>query len=224
MMKDLKLAFHMIKFGYGIKTNLILCAVMLILGFTVELLSRGINWIGGFFIIGSVMYGVQFLYCASLSDLVLSSPYRKRLQTTMPTMVNLVMNLLVFTVLIVSRMIWIFIYPEKRVEILWGLFFVALMSVLLSAYIGIAFKYFVASMLIICFISGVFGAANNILRITTEETEIMRDLWLFQPAAAIVTVYLMILAGAGLQYVISLAIHKKPLSKRAQGAAMKRYL
>ena len=41
---------------------------------------------------------------------------------------------------------------------------------------------------------------------------------------AVVTSYILLFVGAGFQYLVSLAIYRKPLSKRAQGAAMKRYL
>ena len=41
---------------------------------------------------------------------------------------------------------------------------------------------------------------------------------------AVIISYVLIFVGAGFLYVVSLAIFGKPLSKRAQGAAMKRYL
>lgn len=41
---------------------------------------------------------------------------------------------------------------------------------------------------------------------------------------AVVVSYVLLFVGALLQYLVSLVFYRKPLSKRAQGAAMKRYL
>lgn len=69
------------------------------------------------------MFGAQFLYCVSLSNVVLSSPYRKRLQTSMPVYMNLTVSLVVFTILIAMRLFWIYLYPQEKEQIIMSMLY-----------------------------------------------------------------------------------------------------
>lgn len=225
MMNELKLSFQMMKYAYGIKMNMVACGIMLLLGWTLEIITHGTSWVWGIFILAAPIYGVQFLYCTSLSDMVVSSPYRKRLQTSMPAMITFISNLPIFTLEVIFRMICIRNYPQDEEKILLGLLVMSLMNLMFGIYVALAFKYFVASMVIIMVVSSIIGMLISMIRIFGEEyTEILHGLWFMNQGTVIGIAYFMVCLTAAAQYLVSLAIHKKPLSKRAQGASMKKYL
>lgn len=216
----------MLKYAYGLKSGMIAAVIFALIGLFLEIVSHGTIWFSAFFIVASSMYAVQFLYCISLSDFALSSPYRKRLQTSMPACVNLSVVLVIFTIVLVLRMIWIRMYPQDQEKIVASMIFVVLMNIMFSAYISLAYKYFMISMLIIVVFSGGIGAFYGAGYMMRGETLLFmpQDHWIYSPLFMIIMTYVCVFAAAGVQYLVSVAIYKKPLSKRAQGAAMKRYL
>lgn len=225
MIREIKLSFRMLKYAYGLKSNMAIALIVGIIGFFIEILSHGTSWIGGFFIMAMSMFGVQFLYCVSLANLVLSSPYRKRLQTSMPAYVNLTVNFIVFTILIALRLLWIYLYPQEQGQIVTSMLFIAGMGVLFSVYTSLAYKYFIISMIIIVTLSAFAGGFWGLKSVIgTISVSAANDVWFLSPGMMIVITYACVFTGTVFQYLVSLAIHKKPMSKRAQGASMKRYL
>lgn len=225
MIRKIKLSFQMLKYAYGLKSNMVIAVLVGAVGLMIEILSHGTSWFGGFFMMILSMFGAQFLYCVSLSNVVLSSPYRKRLQTSMPVYMNLTVSLVVFTILIAMRLFWIYLYPQEKEQIIMSMLFIAGMSVLFSAFNGIAYKYFIISIIFIMVVSasmGFFWGLRSVLE--TMNVPAAKDMWFISPGMMIFFSYICVFVGAGVQYLISLAIHKKPMSKRAQGAGMKRYL
>ena len=229
MIKQCKLAFRLLRYAFGLKSNIIAGVCMGIVGLVLEILTHGTNFLGSFFLIVLVMYPIQFLYSMSMSNEVVSSPYRKQLQTSMPTYMSLLLSVALFTVLIVIKMVESALYPEDAGLIMGVLLMIAFMQMLLNAYTAIVYKLFIAATIIlfvliygVCFTIG-FNAGientnvfNYVLFVFPDE--------ILSPFVAIPLTYLMLVIGAVLQYLLSLAIYKRPLSKRAQGAAMKRYL
>ena len=223
----------MLRYAFGIKGNSVAAVIMVIAGLALEFISHGTNFLGSFFVVVLSMFPVQFLYSISLSDHVASSPYRKRLQTSMPTLMNLTLNIGIFTLLNIIKAVEIYLFPEDAELIIGSLIMLSIAELILAIYTGIVFKYYILATIILVVFFSIFGGMGGWIMAFQEQVYSFYSVftamgYIFMEklpfVGAVVTSYILLFVGAGFQYLVSLAIYRKPLSKRAQGAAMKRYL
>ena len=233
MIGQCKYAFQMLRYAFGIKGNSVAAVIMVIAGLALEFISHGTNFLGSFFVVVLSMFPVQFLYSISLSDHVASSPYRKRLQTSMPTLMNLTLNIGIFTLLNIIKAVEIYLFPEDAELIIGSLIMLSIAELILAIYTGIVFKYYILATIILVVFFSIFGGMGGWIMAFQEQVYSFYSLfaatgYIFMGrmsfVGAVIISYVLIFVGAGFQYLVSLAIYRKPLSKRAQGAAMKRYL
>mgnify|MGYP001622957406 FL=1 len=233
MIGQCKYAFQMLRYAFGIKGNSVAAVIMVIAGLALEFISHGTNFLGSFFVVVLSMFPVQFLYSISLSDHVASSPYRKRLQTSMPTLMNLTLNIGIFTLLNIIKAVEIYLFPEDAELIIGSLIMLSIAELILAIYTGIVFKYYILATIILVVFFSIFGGIGGWIMAFQEQVYSFYSLfaatgYIFMGrmsfVGAVIISYVLIFVGAGFQYLVSLAIYRKPLSKRAQGAAMKRYL
>ena len=233
MIRQCKYAFQMLRYAFGIKGNSVAAVIMIIAGLILEFISHGTNFLGSFFLVVLSMFPVQFLYSISLSNQVASSPYRKRLQTSMPTLMNLTLNIGIFTLLNIIKAVEIYLFPEDAELIIGSLIMLSIAELILAIYTGIVFKYYILATIILVVFFSIFGGIGGWIMAFQEQVYSFYSLfaatgYIFMGrmsfVGAVIISYVLIFVGAGFQYLVSLAIYRKPLSKRAQGAAMRRYL
>lgn len=233
MIGQCKYAFQMLRYAFGIKGNSVAAVIMVIAGLALEFISHGTNFLGSFFVVVLSMFPVQFLYSISLSNHVASSPYRKRLQTSMPALMNLTLNIGIFTLMNIIKAVEIYLFPEDTELIIGSLIMLSVAELIITIYTGIVFKYYIiATVVMVAFYSFLGGTGGWIM---AENHQMYGFYSVFTAmgyifmgktslAGAVVISYVLLFVGALLQYLVSLVFYRKPLSKRAQGAAMKRYL
>lgn len=223
----------MLRYAFGIKGNSVAAVILVIAGLVLEFISHGTNFLGSFFVVVLSMFPVQFLYSISLSDHVASSPYRKRLQTSMPALMNLTLNIGIFTLLNIIKAVEIYLFPEDAELIIGSLIMLSIAELILAIYTGIVFKYYILATIILVVFFSIFGGMGGWIMAFQEQVYSFYSVftamgYIFMGklpfVGAVVTSYVLLFVGAGFQYLVSLAIYRKPLSKRAQGAAMRRYL
>ena len=223
----------MLRYAFGIKGNSVAAVILVIAGLVLEFISHGTNFLGSFFVVVLSMFPVQFLYSISLSNHVASSPYRKRLQTSMPALMNLTLNIGIFTLLNIIKAVEIYLFPEDAELIIGSLIMLSIAELILAIYTGIVFKYYILATIILVVFFSIFGGMGGWIMAFQEQVYSFYSVftamgYIFMGklpfVGAVVTSYILLFVGAGFQYLVSLAIYRKPLSKRAQGAAMKRYL
>lgn len=233
MMGQCKYAFQMLRYAFGIKGNSVAAVILVIVGLVLEFISHGTNFLGSFFVVVLSMFPVQFLYSISLSNHVASSPYRKRLQTSMPALMNLTLNIGIFTLLNIIKAVEIYLFPEDAELIIGSLIMLSIAELILAIYTGIVFKYYILATIILVVFFSIFGGMGGWIMAFQEQVYSFYSVftamgYIFMGklpfVGAVVTSYVLLFVGAGFQYLVSLAIYRKPLSKRAQGAAMRRYL
>lgn len=233
MMGQCKYAFQMLRYAFGIKGNSVAAVIMLAIGLALEFVSHGTTFLGSFFLVVLSMFPVQFLYSISLSDHVAASPYRKRLQTSMPALMNLTLNIGIFTLMNIIKAVEIYLFPEDAELIIGSLIMLSIAELILAIYTGIVFKYYILATIILVVFFSIFGGMGGWIMAFQEQVYSFYSVftamgYIFMGklpfVGAVVTSYILLFVGAGFQYLVSLAIYRKPLSKRAQGAAMKRYL
>ena len=233
MMGQCKYAFQMLRYAFGIKGNSVAAVILVIVGLVLEFISHGTNFLGSFFVVVLSMFPVQFLYSISLSNHVASSPYRKRLQTSMPALMNLTLNIGIFTLLNIIKAVEIYLFPEDAELIIGSLIMLSIAELILAIYTGIVFKYYILATIILVVFFSIFGGMGGWIMAFQEQVYSFYSVftamgYIFMGklpfVGAVVTSYVLLFVGAGFQYLVSLAIYRKPLSKRAQGDAMRRYL
>ena len=112
-MKDLILGFKLLRYGYKLKTNVMMLILFTAIGFVVELSSHGTNMLGGFYFMLTGMFAYQMIIYMNASDYVQSSVMKRKLEVGMPVIVSTVVYLVLFTILVAEKYILIRMYPEN---------------------------------------------------------------------------------------------------------------
>lgn len=211
MLKDLKMGFRLMKYGYRIKMNVIFMLVILVVGIIVEITSEGTSFLGGFYLMLTGMFAYQMIISMDISEMVQTSAMKRRLQVGLPVVASTVVYLASYTFLLVERVILIHQNPQGKEEALYTLFAIVLMMVAIYIFTAICYKYFVAGFIIflILFMGIDVGAMllwdNGIGQ------------WLCQIGLGWLAVlgYAVVLLGGGLEYLLGSLLYRKPLSEFA---------
>ena len=226
MINNWKLGLKILRHGYGLVMNIIQGIAFLVLGLCFLFLETFFfnSYRGG--MPGQVvlmcigMLPVQMLYSLSASNLVLTSPIRKKLQTSVPAQLTWGCMTLLYLMIVLIRTVMTWNLPELRSSVCNDMVMLGLVAMIIMLYMGIAYKYFMISMifLIPVIYSSVYVGMQTDLR------------WgIFnQSNASLILATVMglvcIAAGAMGQYLLSLLLYKKPLSKMAQAAPLRKEL
>lgn len=218
-MKELMKAFQFAKYGLAFKMQRVIGILFFLLGIVYEIISKGTSEMGGFYCVISGMMLTQSIISVDLSTMVQSSPYKKKLQTSLPTLVSLIVMMATFSV-------WLIIHEvlmqtsadaavrERQIAVF---YIVVILGFLVQLYMGLAFKFFLAAifvfLVLVCGYSGL--PSENIQWGSLPPWS--KSLW--GPA---VSGYLVFLLGSAGQYGISLLFYKKKLNEYMFRSALKR--
>lgn len=229
MTNDLKLGFQIMKYGHAAKLTYIGSAVVLVIGVCFSILSciaggmSGENIIplpGGYFMSLVAMLLLQMLSTVSAVNLVQTSPQKRRLQTSVPAVmsITLMMAGYLFSALILG--ITCLFHPEAVNSAAMQMIADAVLSGIVMVYYGACYKYFYTStilFLIAFFFLYDFGFRPNTMLAGILPADGSWAGW----GLALVLGAALILACGFLQYLISLAVYKAPVSKMALGAKLR---
>lgn len=162
----------------------------------------------------------QMLNSVNVTNMAQASPVKKRLQTSVPTAINLFFMLLGYVVVSIAEYICVAAIPERRGSICGELFCIAIISAILIIYIAAAYKYFVIS--IILYVPAIFASVYYGKRIGWGTELFAGTKHLF--ALTVIAGSVVIAAACLLHYFITLAVYKVPMSKYAQAAPLRRWL
>ena len=205
MLRDIVIGFKLIKHSNTRKIDILIIALFLCIGVIVEISGRGLNFLGGFYIAASILCIYEQVEKVAVFTLVQSSGLKKALQTVIPVVTSFVLEIFLFTLLLIERIILINMYPENRAELLKSLFMVIVILLLCVIYITICMKFYfyVVSTVIFVFMAGALSAIGNM--------ELFRNSMSLPLLAAIG--YITIVVGAASQYLISNLMYKYSFSK-----------
>ena len=203
MLRDIVIGFKLIKHSNTRKNDILIIALFLCIGVIVEISSRGLNFLGGFYIAASILCIYEQVEKVAVFTLVQSSGLKKALQTVIPVVTSFVLEIFLFTLLLIERIILINMYPENRAELLKSLFMVIVILLLCVIYCTICMKFYVVSTVIFVFMAGASSAIGNM--------ELFRNSMSLPLLAAIG--YITIVVGAASQYLISNLMYKYSFSK-----------
>lgn len=219
MIRQFKLGIKLIRYTFGIKMCLGCAAVFLVFGIVLSFVSMNIGVMptGSFFLAVTGVWITQMFCSLYVSGMIKASPYNKAIQTVMPTFLSFLGLAASYLLIILLKLPLLSAASiETRQSMSAELVLDALLMAIIMIYFGTAYKFFIASTLLffVCFV-GMSAVYGGILFWSVSRLP-------FGAAAAIGGVCL--IAGAFLQYGLSVLVYKYPLSKKAQLRSLQKYM
>ena len=220
MINNWKLGLKSLKYAYGIKPNFFLMIVFMLISLVFYTIGPRINsrFLGGYMLMCMAILPTQMVYSLSVSNIVQSSPLKKKMQTIVPavfTCGNLVIMYLV-NVLIYGVMVWV--HPESVLEMGNEVLLLALTMMVMSIYMGLAYKYFAVSVIMFLFVYfSLYIGKNFVILDQFGSGAVFFGIMALLGLASVVV-------GGVMQYWVSLLVYKAPMSKMAQVASLRKEL
>lgn len=143
MLKDIKLGFKLLRYGYKLKLNVIMLVFLAVIGIASDIMSKGTTIIGGIYFMMSGMFTFQLIMSMDVSELIQSTSLKKKLQIYIPVMSSTVINLVVFTFLVIERVILIQNSVADKKQLIFTLFTLDVELLTVYLYTSICYKYYV---------------------------------------------------------------------------------
>ena len=178
MLKDIKLGFKLLRYGYKLKLNVIMLVFLAVFGIASDIMSKGTTIIGG----------VYFMMMSST-----------------------VINLVIFTFLVVERVILIQYGVADKTQLIYTLFTIDVVLFVVYLYTSICYKYYVLGFIVFMVLfMGVFTVFSGAAFVPVSNAVFKLGL----PVVALLG-YIAILAGGAFEILIGELLYKKPLSEFA---------
>ena len=222
MIKDIKFGFQIMKYGLNFKASMIGLAFCMGIGILFSILLQ-VGAIGCLYASMGALFTVQLIHSVSVSTMVQTSPYKKKLQTIIPAVVGTLCMLIMNTFAVITQWMGyqrainntnpnlIIIYEPGEYET--GYIISSLILVYVLLYTAFAMKHFWVAMVIL--IGGCI-AIQNLDRLG------MIDYVMIPEGLAIALSYVIVLFGGFIMYVISCLSYKKDYSKATFDNLLKR--
>ena len=219
MKEQLSKGWKLRGYGLGAKTQRAFCIIFLIVGTLFKLSPleteyMGID-VGAVFLFSSAMFPAQLVMSLNMSQMVQASPYKKKLQTSIPAKMTTagVMIMLGWSIFlqVISCMISGKNFADQGVKLL----MTGMWAFVILLFTGVCYKFFVISMIIMYILVIGAGLLVGIVQFLIPKGFI-------HPLVAMVADIVLVLTGGVIQYGLMKLFYKFPLSKAAFGAAAKR--
>lgn len=214
MIKQLRMGLKMLRYAHGIKSCIVWCVIVLLLGVLFEVGADDSNsvFIGIYLVMMLAIWPLQLLVSLNVPNVVAASPWKKRIQTSVTALISFCGFLIAFAVVDVMEGNKFATGRIAAEDFTFNVLFAACFAVLLMIYMAFSTKYFVVSTIGFIIVMSSSSIVINLMQYT--------DLAIFHqslhPAATVLLGILFIILGAVLEYGISLLIYKVPVSKYAQ--------
>lgn len=227
MINDIKLGIKIMRYGHGLVLNIILGVWFLVIGIVVIILSMSghlINLAGGCFAIAAALIPIQIIFSLNTSNMVLSSPVRKKMQTVVPTAITCISTLVMYLAVDLLLLIMVCINPDRIPVACILLALQIVFAVFFMIYIPICYKYMSAAIILGIIIWAGVTYLNSIMLLSDVNifSFFKKDISSFLLISALGL--LGIVAGGFLQYLLSLLFYKAPVSKYSQNVYLRKEL
>lgn len=216
-MKSMKLGFKLLRYAWGIKTTLLSGGIFFLLGLLSFTMSVQTWYLGGYLLMVLAVYPAQLLSSLTVSNLVQTSPWKKALQTSVPTALTAGAFALTYGGALIISLLRLNARPEMREDMVMILVLFAFEIFLIMTYCGIAYKTYVlgTALFIIVFVIG-----SSVIQIGAA-LGAFRGVSVFGAACS---GFAAMLLGSAVQYGLSLMLYKRALSKNAQYPGLRKYI
>ena len=216
-MKDLILGFKLLRYGYKLKTNVMMLGLFTAIGFLTEISSHGTNMIGGFYFMLTGMFAYQMIIYMNASDYVQSSAMKRKLEVGMPVIVSTVVYLVMLTILVVEKYILIRMYPENEAQYQDTLFMIIFILFGAMIFCGVCYKYFVASFIVFMLVIITCMSTVNSWLYDHHISEFVSSTFV----KLAVLGYAAIIVGGVIEYLLSSLLYRKQMSELAMSGLSK---
>ena len=208
MLKEIKLGFKLLKYGYKLKMNVVTLILFLAIGVFSEVMAKGTSLVGGvYFMIGG-MFAYQMVMSMDVSQMIQSTAMKKKLQIYIPAMVSFIIYIVIFTFLVIEKVILIQNHAAKPSELVNTLLWVEMIMASVYIFVSICYKFFVLGFI-------VFMAIDMSMFMGLLTSGIMAAMEKLSFGATIVMGYAIIILGTLLVVGVGKLLYKKPLSEFA---------
>lgn len=227
MINDIKMGFKLLKYGHCAKLSFVACIISAVFSVVWSFLSIGghSSFPGGYFLMLSSLFLIQLLCTVNAAGLTASSPAKKKLQTKIPAVISAATMLAGHLINVVSLGICACVEPRTMGTVCTLILLTAFLMGVVMMYAAVCYKYFVLStvVFIVIFVA-VYGPLLGLVfdrndKLAGSLILLERpwgDFWL----AAALGLGIILVSGL-LQYLLSLAVYKAPISKMALGARLR---
>ncbi len=227
MINDLKLGIKMMKYGHSAKLSFVAGIVLMVFGLVFSVMGMLVKFSfpGGYFIMMSVLLLLQLISTVNASYLVQTSPAKKKLQTSVPAVVSVTMMVAGYLLNLVTVGVASLCSSKAAgaVETACNqLIYSAVIMGVIMLYYGACYKKFIAATI-----------GFMVIFFIVYQPMISGELyWNFMPFAdpignfaltALMGLIIILVSGL-LEYLLSLALYREPISKLALGANLRRQL
>lgn len=223
MINDLKLGFKVLKYAHAVKSTLVLGGIMVLIGIALCILNVAVenSFPGGYFIMITALFLLQLLYSVNMSNLVQASPMKKRLQTSVPAVIGTFCMLMGYLLTVLTEGIVAYFGPEEINYICGQILFTMVVMGVIMLYTGICYKYFVVATVMFILVFAI--CYSYLISSRGWFISFAGDGWGMFALTAAAGLAFILICGV-LQYLLSLAVYKAPMSKRTQAASLRRQL
>lgn len=216
-MNDLKLGMRLLRYAYGMKTNLALLVIFMavdILCFVLELMGveTAYTGFGGYLLFGVGMVPVQFLFSLNTAGAVLSSPLRKKLQTSIPAFMSFLGVAAAYLLFVLQKLAAALIQPDRTGEICMQIIGTAFIGAAILAFEGILYK----SLIAFCAMSFAMSFSVSFYFMVFSGWNVFGDK-MASLMCSILLGFALITAGAAMGYGFLRLFYRKPVSPRYFG-------
>ena len=134
----------------------------------------------------------------------------------------MIFSLISTTIIVIMKAVEVALYPQQKDALISVFVILSVMMLVLHMYIAFVYKFYALSIVLmllivwpISFYMGYSVSGTSSFSLPTIPVSFV---------GAVLIAYASTLLGVGLQYVLTKLIYRAPLSKYAQGAAMRKYL
>ena len=203
MLKDIKLGFKLLRYGYKLKLNVIMHVFFAVFGIASDIMSKGTTIVGGIYFMMSGMFTFQLIMSMDVSELIQSTSLKKKLQIYIPVMSSTVINLVVFTFLVIERVILIQNSVADKKQLIFTLFTLDVELLTVYLYTSICYKYYVLGFIVFMVLfMGVFTVFSGAAFVPVSNAVFKLGL----PVVALLG-YIAILAGGAFEILIGELVH-----------------
>lgn len=224
MINDIKLGLKIMKYGHSAKMSFIISIALAVFGllFCVAGVIIQYSYPGGYFVMLAVLLLLQLLGTVNAANLVGASPRKKKLQTSVPALISTILMLGGYLMTVATLGALVFIAPKSTDAACYQIIYTAVIMGGIMLYYGACFKYFIVSTAIFVVVFCVFYPMLLTGELQWEHLP-FADSWGNFGLMAVIGLAVVLICGF-LQYLISLAVYKMPLSKMALGARLRNQL
>lgn len=220
MINNWKLGWKSLNYAYGLKSNFALMIVFVLISMVFFIIGPSTNtsFFGGYMLMCAAILPTQMIHSLNMSNIVQSSPMKKKLQTTIPAVFTCGNQVMVYLINVLLYCLRLWVHPESALAMGNEVLLLGLVMMMMSIYLGVAYKCFVVSIFMLPFLCySIFMGRYFVI------WDQFGTGWMFFGIMAVLGL-VSVAAGGFMQYLISLLLYKAPMSKMAQTASLRKEL